>query len=293
MSALYGCIEAGGTKFVCAVASAPDDIRARTRIPTTTPDETLAAVARFFTDMGLPIAAFGIGSFGPVTVDPGARDWGRLGPTPKQGWPGADIVGPLRGFGVPIGLDTDVNAAMLGEARWGAARGAATACYFTVGTGIGGGAIVEGDAVHGASHPEMGHLFLKRHPDDAYPGICPSHGDCAEGLASGPAILARWGRPLSELPADHPAHGIIAFYLAQLAIVGVAVLAAEKVAFGGGVLAAPGLIDRVRDEAERLAAGYFLGAPVAERIVAAGLGGDAGIAGAMVLAERALAASGR
>ena len=292
MSTRYGCIEAGGTKFVCAIGSAPDAIEARTRIPTTTPAETLDHVTRFFAEHA-PVAAFGIGSFGPVTVDPLSPRWGHFGPTPKAGWPDADIVAAVRGFGVAVGLDTDVTAAMLGEARWGAARGTRTACYFTVGTGIGGGPIVDDHAVHGASHPEMGHFFPKRHPDDTFPGLCPSHSDCIEGLASGPAIHARWGASLSDLSPDHPAHGIIAFYVAQLAVTAVAVLAAERVVFGGGVLATPGLLDRVRDEATRLSAGYFLGAPIAERIVAAGLGGDAGIAGAMVLAERALVASGR
>lgn len=285
---LYGCIEAGGTKFVCAVGRAPDDIRAKVRIPTTSPAETLAAVRAFFEAESAGVAAYGIGSFGPVDIDRPSPGWGRLRQTPKPGWPGADIVSAVGWAGKPVGLDTDVNAALLGEARWGAARGVANAVYLTVGTGIGGGVMAGGQPVHGLRHPEMGHLYLKRHPDDDFAGGCPYHGDCAEGLANGPAIERRWGASLSHLPPEHPGHEIIAFYVAQLCVAAVATLSVERIVIGGGVFHAPGLIERVRAAADRLAGDYF-GDPVGERVVPTGLGDLSGIAGAMVLAERALA----
>lgn len=287
--ALHGCVEAGGTKFVLGVANAPDRVIETQRIPTTTPEETLGRMRDWFA--GHAVAAFGIGSFGPVVLDRADPAWGRIADTPKPGWRGADIAGALAGFGVPIGFDTDVNAAAIAEARWGAGQGASGLVYLTIGTGIGGGAAIDGRPVHGARHPEMGHVRVSRHPDDlAFAGICPFHGDCAEGLANGPSIIARHGASLSELPADHPAHAIEAHYLAQLVQNIVAVLSPQVVVMGGGVMGTPGLLEKVQAEHARLAADYFGSPP--DLIRPPGLGDRSGLLGALALAMDAAATAG-
>jgi len=289
---LFGCIEAGGTKFVLGVARDPDTVLRTARIPTTTPDETLAAALEFFTaaqaEWGA-VDALGIASFGPVDLDRSSPGWGRIVDTPKPGWSGTDLVGPFaRALDCPVGFDTDVNGAILAESLWGAATGADIAVYVTVGTGIGGGALVEERPVHGSRHPEMGHILPRRHPDDRdFVGTCPFHGDCLEGLASGPAIAARWGASLSELGPDHPAHDIVAYYLAQLVVAQQALLSPRRIVLGGGVLGTPGLLDRVRDHAARMANGYFGTHDYATLIVAPGLGDRAGLLGALALAQRA------
>ena len=198
MTNLYGGIEAGGTKFVCAVGSGPDDVRAEARFPTTTPAETLGQAIAFFEAQQRVygrLAGLGIASFGPVDPRPGSPTFGFVTTTPKPGWAQADVAGPLRrALGAPVGFDTDVNGAALGEWRWGAGQGLDTLVYLTIGTGVGGGAVVGGQLVHGLLHPEMGHLRLPRDPvRDPFPGICPYHGDCLEGLAAGPALEKRWG----------------------------------------------------------------------------------------------------
>jgi fructokinase len=284
---LYGCVEAGGTKFVLGIASAPDRLIATERIPTTTPDDTLGRMRDWFAGRG--VRAFGIGSFGPVILDRAGSAWGRIADTPKPGWSGADIAGALAGFGLPIGFDTDVNAAAIAEARWGAGQGADSLVYVTVGTGIGGGAVIGGRPIHGARHPEMGHVRVSRHPDDlVFPGICPFHGDCAEGLANGPAIIARWGASLSELPGDHPAHTVVAYYLAQLVQNVVAIASPHVVVLGGGVMGTPGLIDQVVRAFHALAGGYF-GEP-ADLIRPPGLGDRSGLLGGLALAMDAATA---
>ena len=214
---LFGAIEAGGTKFVCAVGTGPDDLRAQARFPTTTPKETLGKCIEFFRSQP-KIEALGVGCFGPIELRRGARRYGHVTTTPKVGWGNADIVGPLReALGVPVGFDTDVTGAVLGEARWGAARGLEAAVYVTVGTGIGGGALVGGQLVHGLVHPEMGHLLVPREADDtAFAGDCPFHGArCWEGLASGPALERRWGQRAETLPAKHAAWDLEARYIAS------------------------------------------------------------------------------
>jgi fructokinase len=279
--AIYGCVEAGGTKFVLGMACGPGDVIATERIPTTTPDQTFGRMRDWFD--GHAIRSFGIGSFGPVILDRGDPRWGHITDTPKPGWSGADIAGALAGFGVPVGFDTDVNAAAIAEARWGAGQGADSLVYLTVGTGIGGGAAIGGRPVHGARHPEMGHVRVSRHPDDlGFAGICPFHGDCAEGLANGPSIIARYGASLSELPADHPAHAIEAYYLAQLVHNIVAVLSPQVVVMGGGVMGTPGLIEKVQAAHVRLAAGYFGSPP--DLIREPGLGDRSGLLGGLALA---------
>ena len=197
---VYGAIEAGGTKFVCAVGTGPDDIRAITRFPTTSPEETLGQAIAFFREQPEPVAAIGIGSFGPVDPRPGSPTFGYVTTTPKPHWSNTDVAGAIgRELGVPVAFDTDVNAAALGEHRWGAAQGLDTVVYLTIGTGIGGGAMINGQLVHGLLHPEMGHMPLPRDPErDPFVGACPYHGDCWEGLAAGPSMLttslrsARW-----------------------------------------------------------------------------------------------------
>jgi fructokinase len=283
----YGLVEAGGTKFVLGVATGKDAIEATTRIDTTTPNETIGAMVNWFKTQGR-LDAIGVASFGPLELDPASPDWGHITRTTKPHWSGADIAGPLtRELGCPVAIDTDVNGAALAEYLWGAGQGQRVMLYFTVGTGIGGGAIVDGQILRGLTHPEMGHIRLPRHPGDAeFVGVCPFHGDCLEGLASGPAIMDRWGASLSQLPVDHPAHEVIAFYLTQTVVTMQSIFEPGRIIFGGGVMGTPGLIDRVRSEAARLGAGYFRG-DAAEIVCLPGLGDKAGLLGALALAQRA------
>ena len=273
-----GGIEAGGTKWVCAIGSGPDDLVATETIPTTTPEETIGRAVAFFEREG-PVSAVGIGSFGPVDLRTGS-----ITTTPKPGWASTPVAGPVgERLGVPVAFDTDVNAAALGEHRWGAAQGVDTFCYVTVGTGIGGGAMAGGRLVHGLSHPEFGHLRIPHDlDDDAFPGACPYHGDCWEGLAAGPAIAARWGRPGVELAGNEAVWRLEATYLA-LGLVGVvSVLSPERIVLGGGVMQMPGLLQLVRAEVERLLGGYV----TAGEIVPPALGARSGVLGAIALAER-------
>lgn len=285
---MLGGIEAGGTKFVLAAGPSPDAIAARHVIPTRDPATTLAEAAEWFAGRG--IVALGIGSFGPVELDPRSERWGFITNTPKPGWAGCDLAGYLGGtLGVPVGFDTDVNAAALAEYRAAGGSGEGLA-YLTIGTGIGGGLVLEGRPVHGVAHPEIGHIFPRRHPRDAeFAGTCPHHGDCLEGLASGPAIKARWGTSLSELPADHPGHDIIADYIAQAAHTLFATCAVEEIVIGGGVAGTPGLVERVAGRARALGAGYLPGG-ARHRVIRPRLGGDSGIVGALLLAQAAAGA---
>lgn len=291
MSGLYALIEAGGTKFVLAAARSKNDILRVERIPTTTPGDTLGRALSFFheaeADYG-PFDSAGIGSFGPADVDRVSPGWGRITSTPKPGWSGIDIAGSIgNALRCPVGFDTDVNGAALAEARWGASLGASVSTYVTVGTGIGGGVVIDGRPLHGARYPEMGHIRPERHPrDQDFPGVCPFHGVCLEGLANGPAIMARWGATLSDLPRNHEAHEVVAFYLGQLVVVQQAILSPGRIVFGGGVLGVDGLLSRIRDAAADLAGGYFGmdRAGYDALIVAPGLGEKAGLLGALVLA---------
>lgn len=284
---LLGAIEAGGTKFVLAVGRSPGEILARHSIPTTTPAATLGAAAVWLTAQG-PVAALGIASFGPAGVDPAADNWGHILNTPKPGWADCAMADFFaQRLAVPIGFDTDVGGAGLAEAHHGAGRGTASMAYVTVGTGIGGALIVDGRPVHGIAHGEMGHIFPRRAPgDEGFAGLCPHHGDCLEGLAAGPAIKARWGASLSDMPADHPSHAIIADYLAQLCHSLFALSACELVVLGGGVSKTPGLIARIAERAQSLDRAYLPGG-ARHRICAPELGDDAGITGALMLADGA------
>jgi fructokinase len=295
--ALYGAIEAGGTKFVCAVGTGPADLRAQARFPTKDPQETLGHCIEFFRSQP-PIDALGVGCFGPLELRRDAEHYGHVTTTPKPGWGNADIVGPLqRALLVPVGFDTDVNAAVLGEARWGAAKNLATAIYITVGTGIGGGALLGGQLAHGLVHPEMGHLLVPRELDDlAFAGACPFHGGrCWEGLASGPALQHRWGQPAETLPADHRAWDLEARYIASALTSLVFVLSPERVILGGGVMQVTALFPLIRKHLIRSLAGYvqhgLLNEGIAQYVVPPLLGTQSGIAGALALAEQAALAS--
>ncbi len=280
----FGCVEAGGTKFAVAVIDASGDIEERVTLPTRAPAETLGAAVSWLRAGG-PLQAVGVGTFGPIDATPGSKTFGRITATPKPGWSGTDVRGAFAELGVPVGFDTDVNGAALAESLWGAAKGDPVCVYITVGTGIGGGLVVHGRPVHGSRHPEMGHMLVRRLADDLdFAGTCPFHGDCLEGLASGPAIMARWGCPLSQLPTDHPGHEIIAGYLGQLAVTVQAMLSPPRILVGGGVMATPGLLSRTQAKATELAGGYF--DPVLQ---SPGLGDDAGLLGALALAQAALA----
>lgn len=288
-------IEAGGTKFVCGVGSGPNDLKTAS-FPTSAPEVTLANVIQFFRETAADgIEAVGIGSFGPVDLDRQSRTFGYVTSTPKAGWRNFDLAGTVReALRVPVEFDTDVNAAVLGEARWGAARGLSDAIYLTIGTGIGGGAIVHGQVVHGMVHPEMGHLRIPHDlTRDPFPGICPYHKDCLEGLACGPAMQARWGAPAGTLPADHPAWQLEAHYLA-LGLVNLTVtLSTKRILLGGGVMQQPQLFDLVRNEFATLLNGYVQHPNVLtgleDFIRPPQLGNQAGILGSLVLAERARA----
>ena len=289
---MFGLIEAGGTKVMVGIATAHDDIRAVHRIPTTTPRETWAAVIEWLqgaaADHGA-ISAIGVASFGPLDLDVASPTWGSITRTTKAHWDHVDLAGPLMAaFGCPVGFDTDVNAAALAESLWGASVGQALSLYLTVGTGVGGGIVSDGRILKGLSHPEMGHIHLPKHPADAnFSGICPFHGACLEGLASGPAIKARWGASLSDLPIDHPGHAIIAHYLAHAVCTFQSILEPGRIIMGGGVMATDGLLDRVRGAAAEIGKGYFVGNPH-DVIMPPGLGDQSGLLGALALAQTAL-----
>lgn len=290
MDALYGGIEAGGTKFICAVGTGPDNIRARTRIPTTTPTETLQRTIDFF-HAHEKIAALGIGTFGPIDLNRASPTFGYITATPKSGWANTDFVGTLqRALHVPIGFDTDVNAAALGEQRWGAAQRLANFIYLTIGTGIGGGAMVNGQLLHGLIHPEMGHVRVPHDwSADPFTGTCPFHGDCLEGLASGPAIHARWGQTLEALPPNHPAWELEAQYLAHALANFICTLLPQRLILGGGVMQQAQLWPLIWQKVPQLLNGYIHAPEIFEKIeqyiVAPGLGARAGILGALALAQ--------
>ncbi|HEX6384429.1 MAG TPA: ROK family protein, partial [Anaerolineae bacterium] len=243
---LVGGIEAGGTKFVCAVGTGPDDIRAEMRFATTKPDETISQAIDFFRRQQAEhgaLAAVGIASFGPVDPDPDSPTFGTITSTPKPGWARTNLAGKVRqALAVRVGFDTDVNGAALGEWRWGAAQSLKNFVYLTIGTGIGGGGMVNGRLMHGLVHPEMGHMRIPHDWDtDPYQGRCPFHSDCLEGLASGPAIGERWGEPARDLPDDHPAWDLEVHYLALALQNLICTLSPQRIIIGGGVMEQPQL----------------------------------------------------
>ena len=293
---MIGAIEAGGTKFVAALAGEDGVILAQTRIPTQTPAQCFPALAEFFRNAAAthgPIASFGVASFGPIVIEPASPAYGTFTTTPKPGWSGARFHDVLGEFGAPIIVDTDVNGAALGEWAQGAGQGCTTLAYTTIGTGIGSGVVRDGLSIMGFSHFESGHIPMPHdHVADPYPGCCPFHGDCLEGLASGPAIEARWGQSLSKLGSPADKLELIAGYVAQLAVSLVLLHMPDRLIFGGGVLKAPGLIEALRRATEAKLGGYIKAPqldPGLERyIVAPALGDEAGITGAIALGKRAL-----
>ena len=291
MGELYGGVETGGTWCVCAVGRGPGEMVARDQFRTGRPEETLEQIAAFFAGAP-PVAAVGIGSFGPVDLVPDSPTWGHVTTTPKPGWKHV-AIGPALSerLGVPIAFELDVTAAAVGEQRWGAGEGAGSLCYLTVGTGIGAGLLIDGLPRHGLVHPEVGHMRIPHdRARDPFDGCCPVHGDCWEGLAGGPAIASRWGIPAPKLPADHPAWALEADYIAAGIVNIVLVFSPERVVIGGGVLEHPPMLGAVRDRVVDLLGGY-LDAPLlrAEEIesflVPPALGDDAGVLGAIALAQ--------
>jgi fructokinase len=291
--ALYGGIEAGGTKFVCAVGSGPDDLCAQTQFPTTTPEETLGRAIDFFSLQPDDLFAIGIASFGPVDPNPDSPTFGYVTTTPKPGWAQIDFAGTVaRALDVPVGFDTDVNGAALGEYRWGSAQGLDTFIYLTIGTGLGGGGLINGRPMHGLIHPEMGHIRLPHDWEaDPFPGTCPYHGDCLEGLAAGPALEQRWGQPGATLPPDHPAWELEARYLALGLVNFITTLSPQRIILGGGVMQQAHLFPLIHREVQALLNGYVQSPAILDEIdayiVPPGLGSRAGVLGAIALAEQA------
>lgn len=290
-----GAIEAGGTKFVCGIGDEKGTVEERISFPTGAPRETIAQAAEFFRGKG--VDAIGIGSFGPIDIDSNSATYGFVTTTPKPGWGNFDFLGAMKSeFDVPFGWDTDVNAAALGEATWGAAKGLDSCVYFTIGTGIGAGVYAEGKLVHGLVHPEAGHMVVRRHPEDLFAGNCSYHGDCLEGMAAGPAIEKRWGIKGAELAPDHPAWAIEAHYIAQAVANTIFLLSPKRVILGGGVMKQEHLFPLIRSEVQRMLRGYIRSAAVAEGgiddyIVPPGLGDNAGLCGALALGLQALRSS--
>ena len=293
MTPIYGGIEAGGTKFVCAVGTGPDDIQADLQFPTTSPRETIGRAVDFLAPFETEMTAVGISSFGPVDLNPTSPTYGFITSTPKPGWGSTDLVGEVkRPLGLPVGFDTDVNGAALGEHRWGAARGLDTFLYLTIGTGIGGGGMVGGKLMHGLVHPEMGHIRLPHDRDkDPFDGVCPYHGDCLEGLATGPALEARWGQRGETLPPDHPAWPLEAHYLALGLVNLICTLSPQRIILGGGVMKERHLFPLIRAEVQDLLNGYVQAPEILDDIddyiVPPALGGRAGVLGAIALAGSA------
>ena len=298
-SSHFGAIEAGGTKFNCAIGDASGSILDEARIDTRDPSSTLDEVLRYFQRATMSFGALstlGVGAFGPVQINPSLERYGFITSTPKPGWSDTDLLGALqRRLARPIALDSDVNAAALGEWRWGAGRGLQSLAYVTVGTGIGAGVVHDGRAVHGLMHPEFGHINIRRHPQDLeFAGICPFHADCLEGLISGPAILARCGHTLEQAGASDVIWEIATDYLGQLAAVLVLSHSPERIVFGGGVMQQLRLLAGIRERMLHWLHGYpsqsELAAPA--YIVAPGLGTQSGIKGALALAIALAGTSG-
>lgn len=293
---LFGAIEAGGTKFVCAVGSGPDEIIAETRFPTTSPKETIGNAVAFFEQQSLrlgPLQSIGIAAFGPLDLNPDSPTYGHITATPKPGWAYADLAGEIhRALKLPVGIDTDVNGAALSEWRWGAGQGVDCLVYLTIGTGIGGGVLINGQLVHGLVHPEMGHIFLPHDLEkDPFPGVCPFHKDCFEGLAAGPALEKRWGQRAETLPVDHPAWELEAHYLALALMNYILVLSPQRIIMGGGVMAQTQIFPLLHRKVQEALNNYVNSPDILihpdRYIVPPGLGGRAGVLGGIALAQLA------
>lgn len=289
MEKLYGGMEGGGTKFVCAVGTGPDEIIAETRFPTTTPEETLEQAIAFFKKYKL--AGIGLAPFGPLDLNPASPGYGSITATPKPGWSNANILGTFRKqFDLPMAFDLDVNAAAFGEFTWVPEnQGLESLVYFTIGTGIGAGILFDGKVVHGLTHPEAGHVQLPHdRQKDPFAGVCPFHGDCFEGLANGPAIAKRWGLEAQSLPVNHPAWELEATYIAEALSATIYLVSPQRIVLGGGVMEQSQLFPLIRQKVcENL--NSYIASPVItagmdEYIVAPSLGKRSGILGAMAMA---------
>ncbi len=291
---LFGGIEAGGTKFVCAVGSNPDDLRDEIRFDTTSPDKTIYRAIEYFREqsLGERLLAIGIGSFGPVDLNRGSSTYGYITSTPKPHWANTDFYGKIRdGLNITVGIDTDVNAAALGEYKWGAARGLANFIYLTIGTGIGGGGMINGRLLHGLLHPEMGHVFIPHDiKTDPYEGKCPFHKDCFEGLASGPALKDRWGEPAENLSEDHKAWDLEAKYISLALINYICTLSPQRIIIGGGVMEQKRLLSLIHEKVRGMLNNYIgvteLRENIEKYIVMPELGNKSGILGAIALAKQ-------
>jgi fructokinase len=287
---LYGGIEGGGTKFNCAVGDSPENIIAEARFATTTPAETIQQVVEFFKPYLNQIQSIGLGSFGPFDVDPSSLTFGHITTTPKPHWANTNILGMLKEkINLPIAAEMDVVVAGLGEAKWGASKNDSHSLYLTIGTGIGGGYIVDGKPLRGLASLEMGHIRLARDPYlDPFQGACPYHGDCFEGLASGPAIEARLGQRAETLPDDHPYWDIEANYIAQALVNYILSLAPQRIIIGGGVMQKDFMFPSVRRKVQELLNSYINHEMILKRIdeyiVPPALGGRSGVLGAIALA---------
>lgn len=293
---LFGAIEAGGTKFNCLVGKGPQDIRAEARFMTTTPEETIQHVIRFFEAQSKSekIQAMGIACFGPVSLAVNSPDYGNITTTPKAGWKNTPVVRMIQDvLKLPIAFDTDVNGAAIGEQRWGAAQGLDDFLYLTIGTGIGGGGLVNGKPIHGLVHPEMGHLRIPHDLQaDPFAGVCAYHGDCFEGLASGPALRARLGFPAEQAPPDHPVWDLEARYISLALHNLICCYSPRRIILGGGVMQQLHLFPSIRNKVQESLNGY-VAAPLIEQeidqyIVYPGLGNKAGILGALAMAQQLL-----
>lgn len=288
---LYGALEAGGTKMVCAVGDESGEIHEQVSIPTTTPEETMPKVIAYFKDK--PIRALGIACFGPVDVRKESRTYGTILETPKLPWRHYPIVGAMQdALKLPIGFDTDVNGSLLGEVTWGSAKGLTDAVYFTIGTGIGAGVMTNGKLLHGMLHPEAGHIKMSVEPGDPYKGKCPSHGTCFEGMASGPAIEARWGQPARELANRPEVWTLEACYIAQALLTAIMFLSPQRIILGGGVMHQAQLFPLIRQKVRELINGYLKTRELDDLdsyIVPASLHDDQGIMGSVKLALDAAA----
>ena len=281
-----GALEAGGTKMVCAVGDESGHIEEQVSIPTTTPEDTLPKIIDYFRDKG--IEALGVASFGPIDPDPSSPTYGYITTTPKPGWRDYNLLGALKEvYDIPMGFDTDVNGSLLGEVTYGASKGITDAVYITIGTGVGGGIMSGGKLVHGMLHPELGHMLLVKHPEDTYKGHCPFHSNCLEGLASGPAIGERWGKPAAELAGDPKVWDMEAYYIAQALMTLILTLSPKRIILGGGVMHQEMLFPLIRKKVLEAMNGYLdtaLLKDIDNYIVPASLHDDQGIMGCLKLA---------
>lgn len=283
---LIGTIEAGGTKFVLGIGNENGEILEKISIPTESPEITMPIVIKYFKDKD--IKALGVGCFGPIDPNINSKTYGYITTTPKLKWANYNIIGELKKvFNIPIGFDTDVNGAALGELKWGAAKNLNSAVYITIGTGIGAGAIIEGKLVHGLLHPELGHIYVKRHKDDTYLGRCPYHDDCLEGLAAGPALEGRWNTSGANLPQNHIAWEFESYYIAQAIVNIILTISPEKIILGGGVMKQSFILPMIHVQVKKLLNGYINKKELLEEIdnyiVLPKLGDNAGLCGAIAL----------